>query len=197
VNSFLGPLVHFDAIDADTLNRCLVDWGHKMGPLHRPRYGRFGGAHALFHEGQPVAVVATEKMIAVETCGLSRDHAFELTRVCAVRPGLCRVALRLWREFAFPCFVRASGQPWAISYQDAVEHSGGLYRLDGWVRLGETSSGTDKRGRDGTRKGRRKVVWGWTDDAAAMAGARSADAERERAKEANREDQRARREAKA
>jgi len=150
-----------------------------MGPLHRPRYGDFGGAHGLRHDGHLVAVVATERMIAAETCGLTRDQAFELARVCAVRPGLCRVAVRLWREFVFPAMCDSErGRVWAISYQDAVIHSGALYRHDGWVRLGTTRSGTDKRGREGTRRGRSKVVWGWTGNAAAMAAARERDAVR-------------------
>lgn len=176
--SLLNPLITFDTVDSDELNRCLSAWKHKMGPLHRPRYGIHGGAHGLRHEGQLVAVVATERMIAKETCGLTRHHAFELARVCAQRPGLCRVAVRLWREFVFPAFAPAGGWTWAISYQDAVQHSGDLYRMDGWVRLGETSSGTDQRARDGTRKGRRKVVWGWSADPEAMSAARIADAQR-------------------
>lgn len=172
----LGPLVAFDAIDHDQLNRCLTDWGHRMGPLHRPRFGEFGGAHALFHEGRAVAVVAHEKMIAAKTCGLDRDEAFELARVCAERPGLCRVAVRLWREFVFPSAARVGGYRWAISYQDRAMHKGTLYRHDGWVRLGHTSSGSDQRGREGKRAGRRKTVWGWTAEPALMTGAR----ERER-----------------
>lgn len=186
--SLFRPLVAFEAIDRDALNRALVDWGHKMGPLHRPRFGIFGSDHGLFHEGHLVAVVATEQMIAAETCGLSRDEAFELARVCAVRPDLCRAIVRIWREFAFPCFAGATNPPrsWAISYQDAVEHTGGLYRLDGWVRLGETRSGSDQRGREGRRRGRTKVVWGWNADPAARAAARAADLKRQADKAARR-----------
>lgn len=176
MTGFLTPLVAFDQIDDETLNRCLIEWGHRMGPLHRPRFGAFGGSHGLFHEGRVVAVVATEQMVAAQTCGVTRQQGFELARVCAERPGLCRAILRLWREFAFPAFAQVSGKPWAISYQDRAQHQGTLYRMDGWVRLGQTSSGTDDRGRDGTRKGRRKTVWGWTIEPGLMAAAR----ERER-----------------
>ncbi len=167
--SFLQPLISFDAIDVDELNRCLIDWNHKMGPLHRPQFGRFGGAHGLRHNGELVAVTAFETLIAAHTCGISRATAFELARVCAVRPNLCRVAVRLWREFVFPAAADVGGFTWAISYQDAVQHRGDLYRNDGWIRLGATSSGTDPRGRDGQRKGRRKVVWGWCSDPAERA----------------------------
>jgi len=176
--SFLDPLISFDTITDAELNQCLVDWGHKMGELHRPLYGTIGGAHGLRHHGALVAVVATEPMIAASTCGLSRNEAFELARVCAARPDLCRVAVRLWREFVFPEMARAGGWKWAISYQDAVQHRGGLYRMDGWVRLDWTRSGTDLRGREGTRKGRNNVVWGWTDNHAALAAARVEERER-------------------
>lgn len=171
----LQPLITFDTIDNDELNRCLIAWGHKMGPLHRPQYGNFGGAHGLRHDGELLAVVASERMIAAQTCGLTRTEAFELARVCAARSGLCRVVVRLWREFVFPAMCNAGGYRWAISYQDRVQHTGNLYRMDGWVRLGETRSGTDLRGRDGTRKGRSKTVWGWTADAALMAATRGAE----------------------
>jgi hypothetical protein len=164
-----APLVAFDAIDHERLNGALLAWGHKMGPLHRPRYGTFGGAYGLVHDGQLVAVVAHEKMIAASTCGLDRNDAFELARVCAIRPHLCRVALRLWREFVFPRAAQVGGYTWAISYQDRVQHRGDLYRL------GHTSSGTDARGRGGKRTGRRKTVWGWSMDERAMAAAREAD----------------------
>jgi hypothetical protein len=175
VNGFLQPLVHFDVIDGDTLNRALVEWEHKMGPLHRPQFGHFGGAHGLFHDGQLIGVCATQRLIAEETCDLSRDEAFELARVCAARPGLCRVVVRLWREFVFPAACRASGMRWAISYQDEVQHNGGLYRMDGWVRIGRSRSGTDLRARGGTRRGRRKTLWAWCDDEMEMALIREAD----------------------
>ena len=53
----LAPLVSFDAIEKDELNRCLVAWGHKMGPWERPTFR--GWFHGLRHDGQLVAVLAT------------------------------------------------------------------------------------------------------------------------------------------
>lgn len=85
----------------------------------------------------------------------------ELGRVCAVREHLNRAAVRLWREFVFPALCREHGWSWCISYQDAVLHSGDLYRFDGWVRLATSRSGTDARS---GRKGRSKVIWGWHAD---------------------------------
>lgn len=154
----LPPLISFDAISRNELNKCLVAWGHKMGPWNRPDYG-CEVFHGLQHNGDLVAVTAAARLIPKVTAGLSRDDAFELGRVCAARRDLNRVALRLWREFVFPAMCRAHGWTWAISYQDAALHSGDLYRFDGWVRLGHSSSGTDAR--SGAR-GRRKVIWGWS-----------------------------------
>jgi hypothetical protein len=153
----VDPLVSFDAITIAELNRCLVSWEHKMGPWNRPDYGsaRF---HGLRHNGELLAVVACDRLIAETTAGLGRDVALELGRVCAARRDLNRVALRLWREFVFPAICQQTGQTWAVSYQDAVLHGGDLYRFDGWARIGESSSGTDQRS---GRKGRRKVIWGW------------------------------------
>lgn len=157
MSGLLDPFVSFDAISKDELNLCLVEWQHKMGPWERPDYGaaRF---HGLRHDGELVAVTAADALIREPTCGLWRHQAFELGRVCAAREHLNRVALRLWREFVFPAICRQSGQSWVISYQDAVLHSGNLYRFDGWTKLGTSSSGTDQRS---GKKGRSKVIWGW------------------------------------
>lgn len=151
----VAPLATFEAVDMDLLNACLLGWGHRMGPLRRPF--RSGPFHALMHHGRPVAVCAAAPLIRRECCGLSRHEAVELARVCAARPDLCRVAVRMWRELVLPALPQA----WAVSYQDAVEHSGNLYRFDGWVRLGISRSGTDQRS---GRKGRSKVIWGWHPD---------------------------------
>lgn len=159
------PLIAFDVISLAEINECLIVWGHRMGPLQRPNFGR-GRCYGLRHLGQLVAVAAHDQMIAPETCGLRRDEALELTRVCAIRPDLCRVIVRLWREFAFPPACRAWRCSWAISYQDNHLHSGNLYRFDGWVRIGATRSGTDQRSAGGVRKGRNKTVWGWHPDPA-------------------------------
>jgi len=168
MGGFLAPIISFDAIDRAELNEALTAWGHKMGPLNRPSF-RPGIAHGLRHDGVLVAVTATEQMIPAATAGLSRDEALELARVCAVRPDLCRVAVRLWREFVFPAVSRAWGTTWAISYQDAALHTGGLYRFDGWIPLGRSNSGPDRRG---LNPGRRKVIWGWHADPVVRAEAR-------------------------
>lgn len=147
--------VSFERIDLKEANRLLTSWGHRMGPLER---GNVAGVHyALRHDGRPVAA-AMATLIRERVGGgmrhLTRANAIELARLCAERPGLCRVALRLWREFVFPDL----GYEQAISYQDADIHNGNTYRFDGWQRVGFSHSGFDKRS---NRKGRNKWIWVW------------------------------------
>ena len=152
----LIPAVTFGPISLEEANRLLVLWGHKMGACQRGNAR--GWSHALLHEGEPVAVTITASLIRQSVGGarhLTRGNTIELARLCAARPGLCRVALRLWREFVFPSL----GYEWAMSYQDAALHSGNLYRFDGWTCLPKTSrSGRDSRS---GRCGRRKRIWLW------------------------------------
>lgn len=154
----LFPDVAFRSIDRDTLNQCLVVWGHRMGPVRRPTGG---WSHALLVDGEPMAVAATDMLIRPRVAGLGRHEAIELSRLCAARPDLSRVILRLWRAFVFPTLCQECGFVWALSYQDAAIHSGNLYRFDGWLRLATSRSGTDLRT---GRKGRRKVIWGWRNE---------------------------------
>lgn len=151
------PHVSFETIDRDTLNDALVAWNHAMGPVNRPTRG---WSHGLCCDGKLLAVVATDTLIRQRVAGLSRRQAIELSRLCAAQPDLCRVALRLWRAFVFPTLCLDRGCRWALSYQDAILHSGNLCRFDGWVRLATSRSGTDPRT---GRIGRRRVVWGWCD----------------------------------
>lgn len=164
------PSVSFEPIDRTELNRCLVAWGHRMGAINRPSSG---WSHGLRHGGELVAVVATDVLIRARVAGFSRAEAIELSRLCAARPELSRVVLRLWRAFVFPELARRRGCLWAISYQDAALHRGDLYRFDGWVRIGRSRSGRDTRS---GRVGRRKVIWGWCEDPAERrSGRRDAD----------------------
>ncbi|WP_211099889.1 hypothetical protein [Azospirillum brasilense] len=174
--SLLPPLASFDAIGLDDLNRCLTAWEHKMGPLNRP--GQEPWAWGLRHDGRLVAVTAASRLPAERVAGLSRADAFELSRVCAAEADWCRVALRLWRQAVFPALSAATGCAWAISYQDAVLHTGNLYRHDGWTRLAYSHSGTDRRS---GRPGRDKWVWGWHADPAIRAAAAARQKETSRA----------------
>lgn len=151
-----GIGVVWRAIPLDDANRALVEWGHKMGPLRRPCYAD-ATQHGLLHDGRLVAVACTAGLIQDGVGGapwLDRSNAIELARLCAERPGICRVALRLWREFTFPTL----GRPYAVSYQDADLHTGNVYRFDGWQRISYSASGPDTRS---GRAGRKKWVWAW------------------------------------
>lgn len=157
----IGPLVTFDAISQDALNGRLREWSHAMGELHRPpEYGFW--AHGLAHDGRLVGVVSANTLIRETCAGLDRLEAVELSRVCAERRDLCRILVRLWREFVFPCLRpprRSRPFPWAVSYQDAAMHRGDLYRFDGWVPLQYARSGSvDPRT---GRRGRNRIIWGW------------------------------------
>jgi hypothetical protein len=152
----LLPFVSFEPITLAQANHCLLTWGHRMGPLHRGNQDAI--CHALIHEGQAVAVTTASSLIMPVVGGgcnwMTRDNTIELSRLCASKPGLCRVALRLWREFVFPALPHNH----AVSYQDADLHSGQTYRFDGWQRVGRSRSGTDTRS---GRPGRDKWIWAW------------------------------------
>lgn len=158
MNSLL-PIVAFDSVSLAQANEKLSEWGHKMGEIHRGNQS--GWNHALFHGNEIVAVTTTNTLIRECVGGglnyLTRANTIELSRLCAARRGLCRVALRLWREFVFPTL----GYQFAISYQDADLHTGNTYRFDGWSREAFSSSGPDTRS---GRKGRRKYIWVWRKD---------------------------------
>lgn len=153
----IAPVVHVDAINRDMLNDCLAGWGHRMGPLRRPVYMN-EWLYGLFHNGECVAVAAAAQLIGTHAGGLSRSEAFELARLCAVRPHINRGWLRIWREFVAPAIARQHGYRFVISYQHKTMHSGNLYRFDGWQRIGESRSGSDKRS---GRRGYSKVIWCW------------------------------------
>lgn len=156
----IPPIAHIEEIDISEANRALIAWEHKMGPCVRPIGPSWGVG--LFAHGKLQAVTVTASLIRETCAGLTRNEAVELARLCAVRPDLCRVMLRMWREFVFPAHCRVHGYQWAVSYQDEALHSGDTYRFDGWVRLREKMhSGTDTRS---GRKGRNKTIWGWHSD---------------------------------
>lgn len=154
-SSVLFGFVGFEQVSLAEANERLVAWGHKMGALNRGNQGAL--CHGLIHEGKIVAVTTASTTIAPVVGGcdfLTRENTIELSRLCAERSGLCRVALRLWREFVFPALT----YEYAVSYQDADLHNGNTYRFDGWERVGRSRSGPDTRS---GRPGRDKYVWSW------------------------------------
>lgn len=165
MTSLLAPIAHIEAIDRSELNRCLVAWGHKMGPLTRPNF-TIEAHHALFESGEPVAVIAAGETVreVVGQTGLRREDCVELMRLCAARPHLCRPMLRLWREFVLPSLFAVHQRRIAISYQDEALHSGDVYRFDGWALIGKGGrGGPDSRT---GRPGRKLKIWAWPPEAA-------------------------------
>lgn len=156
MTTLVNPIVSFDTLDQDVANKALVAWGHKMGQLHRGNQKAL--CHGLYHEDDLIAVTMASTLITPNLCepiqNCTRENTIELSRLCAVRGGICRVMLRLWREFVFPFM----GYDFAISYQDADLHNGHTYRFDGWTRAARSRSGTDTRS---CRKGRDKWIWLW------------------------------------
>lgn len=155
----IDPLGSFDLIDRDEANECLDRWGHKHGPNNRPLFGSpidFG----LREKGELIAVATADRLIR-PTCDFTRRDAFELSRLCAAAPRVSRLMLRLWTEIGYPEIVRTWGTHWALSYQDATQHSGNLYRFDGWARLRFTSGGADPRAGAETKNARKRWIWGW------------------------------------
>jgi hypothetical protein len=158
--STLFPLATFEQIQLDEANRYYAEWGHRMGPLLRGN--QQGIHHALLQDGKPMAIASTSSLIHPWVGGglrhMTRKNTRELSRLCAARPGLCRVVLRLWRELVFPQL----GVEWAISYQDADIHTGNTYRFDGWKRLAYARGTPDLRS---GRQGRNRYIWAWSKSA--------------------------------
>ncbi len=154
------PIVTFDQIELAEANKLLVEFGHKMGPLHRGNQGAW--CHAMFHNDEPVGVVTASYLIAEYVGGSNqkwnRSNAVELSRLAASRKSICRVVLRSWREFVFPVIAKQKNFVAAVSYQDLDQHTGNTYRFDGWKKIGTSSSGPDRRS---NRPGRRKAIWVW------------------------------------
>jgi len=146
----------FRRVDLADANKFLTLWNHKMGILRRGNQNAI--CHMLFHKSIPVAVTTASHLIRENVGGglkqLNRKNTIELSRLCANKSGICRIALRMWREFVFP-ELRFE---FAISYQDAKIHSGNTYRFDGWKRLAFSHSGIDQRS---GRRGRDKWIWVW------------------------------------
>jgi hypothetical protein len=178
----IDPLASFDLIDREEANECLERWGHKMGPLNRPLF-RAPIDYGLRQKGELLAVACSDTLIR-PTCDFTRHDAFELSRLCAAAPRLNRLMLRLWTEIGYPEIVRTWGTRWAISYQDATQHTGNLYRFDGWARLRYTTGGADPRALETTKSARRRWIWAWHSSAAQRSARLAHEAKRLSEKEA-------------
>jgi len=160
------PLVSFDLIDDVTANLKLEEWGHWLGRCLRP-FGR--QSFGLYVEQELLAVAVSASTVNENCAGYRRQECVELARLCAApaHRDLTRPALRLWRKVAPKAWARAY---WpvrvAVSYQNAVRHTGDIYRMDGWVRAKEVRGG--KTGPNASWSPSKeydpKVIWVWPID---------------------------------
>jgi hypothetical protein len=130
------PIARFDLIDDDLADCKLVEWGHWLGGCNRP-FGR--ESFGLYVEEQLLAVAVASTVNA--TCGgVPRQECVELARLCAHpdHRDMTRVALRLWRKVAGPCWARRYWPVKAlVSYANAIRHKGDIYRFDGWTKVAD------------------------------------------------------------
>lgn len=159
---FDAPVFGVYPIEMDLANRCLVEWEHKLGEVHRPFHQE---AYGFEVDGQLVGVATSGSIVNGPVAGYDRDQVVELTRLASPHRWACRVVLRLWREV---CAQRWSGWPVlaAVSYSHNAMHSGDLYRFDGWRKVrddaGSSGGGTWGRKRLNTEAVYgQKSLWIW------------------------------------
>ncbi len=161
------PLAGLYPVAVAEANRLLVEWQHRLGPVHRPFRQE---AYVLEVAGRPIAVATSGSIVNGPVAGYERDELVELTRLAAAEPWANRVMLRLWREVCAPLWaswpVRA-----AVSYSHNAMHRGDLYRFDGWERI-RTDAGSSGGGTWGRKRKNTdavfgpKSLWLWRFDAA-------------------------------
>lgn len=158
------PISGLYPLDIKDANRLLVEWGHRLGEIHRPFTMQ---AFALELDGEPISVAVSASVVSATVAGYRRTEVVECARLCSRpdSPWANRVALRLWRETCAPRWpdwpVRA-----AVSYSQNAYHRGDLYRFDGWERVrddcGSSGGGAWSRQRyAGEAVYGKKSLWLW------------------------------------
>lgn len=154
------------AVNTDQANALLDDWGHYLGPCHRP----FGmDCWVLEIGGRPVSVAISASTVSPTVAGLDRQQVVELARL-GTAPGqrwATRVMLRLWREVAAPAWAYWPTTA-AVAYSANDRHEGRSYRFDGWTKLtdragancGPNATWSRKRSEGDPAKGA-KTLWIW------------------------------------
>lgn len=167
IQGSMFPLASFDLIDNQEADRLLVAWEHYLGPCNRP-FGRQCFGLRIYDELVSVAVSASTPN---KRCAeFDRQEVVELARLCTA-PGhrdLTLVCLRLWRQVAAETWLGAGYRGWEkvrayIAYQDAIKHSGEIYRHDRWTLLKRVPGGRSGPNATWTRKReyRPKNIWGY------------------------------------
>lgn len=137
------PLISFDLIPNELADEKLREWGHWLEGCNRP----FGRQSFGLHVEDALVSVAVSASTVNETCaGLARGEIVELARLCSHpdHRDLTRPMLRLWRKVGPLAWSRKYWPVRAlVSYQNAVRHTGDIYRMDGWVRVKFVRGGAD------------------------------------------------------
>lgn len=144
------PLASFDVIPDDVADSQLRAMGHWLGGCNRP-FGR--QSFGLYVSNELVAVAVSASTVNATCGGWPRQKVVELARLCATpsQRWATRVCLRLWREIAPRCWAEHYWPVEAVvSYQNAVRHTGNIYRFDGWTKVADVRGSTG--GGNWTRK---------------------------------------------
>lgn len=129
----LFPLLTVGEVELGDANRLLELWDHPLGACRRP----FGSQSAILSiDGVPVAVTVSASIVSATVDGRARGTVVELARIARApsHPWVLRPMLRIWRaELAqrWPYWPVAAAASYALPGTP-----GGLYRFDGWRRVG-------------------------------------------------------------
>ncbi len=174
------PIIGWWEIEKQEAEALLIQWKHKLHLNGEPYTRPFGSMFFLMEVmGRPAAVV-----VLASTCNtwvskernLSRYDCVDLARICRSLDHRdehsLRAVLRLSREYLVPLWPLRYPKHWSTiraacanslpsTASARPDGKTGMYRFDGWVRIGVTKSkgGGGKRGRpskaaeigDGTR----------------------------------------------
>ena len=161
----LFPLAAFDVIEEAVGDRLLVEWGHWLEGCNRP-FGKHYFGLSVLGVGL-VSVAVSASTVNAKCAGWARGEVVELARCASAPPHrwATRVCLRLWREIAPGCWSR---DYWpvkaAVSYQNAIRHSGNLYRFDGWRKVKDVAGGVAGGNWSRGKRYDPKAVWEWVID---------------------------------
>ena len=159
-----APMAGLMPVTIEEANALLKDWGHYLGPCHRPFRQE---SYAFEVQGEPIGVAVSASIVSDHVQQYRREEVVELARLC-VNPDhrwATRVVLRLWREVAAPrwkCWpVRAT-----VAYSQTRRHEGDTYRFDGWTLMadgvGSSGGGSWSRKRYPTDAAHgKKRLWVW------------------------------------
>lgn len=153
-------MIVFEQISNVDADQKLVEFGHVLGACNRP-FGRQSFGLILLGVGI-ISVAVSASTVNARCAGYDRKEVVELAR-CASDPTFkwsTRVCLRLWRELAPKVWASKYWPVCAVvSYQNALIHSGNLYRFDGWRKVADVPGGSGGGGWNRQKKYPPKSIW--------------------------------------